>query len=317
MWKLDSRCANQSCDHVINLQILDENRDGFAKMPTCKETGEVIGCADTRFSGMDSAQVFKILREEPQDEEDGDGNGNGSGDGAGMDEHDWENAEEMTAEEEDALARDIDSAIRQGGMAASKSGMAGGNATIDELMKVKVDWREVVREFAMQLVAGKDFSTYAKPNRRYISSGIYMPSGLTYQMRELCVAQDTSGSVGQRMRTQFISEIKAVCDMVTPELLRVLYWGSSVVGDETYGTKGKHPLESLLTQTKIVDGGGTCPAVVPQYMKEKGIKPDAVILLTDGDVWGGWGCPILWCIADNPTATPPVGKCVHINTRAL
>jgi predicted metal-dependent peptidase len=67
--------------------------------------------------------------------------------------------------------------------------------------------------------------------------------------------------------------------------------------------------------TKPAGGGGTDPSCVPQYLNEKGIKPECVIMLTDGYVggWGQWSVPVLWCILNNRSANPSVGIAVHIN----
>ena len=51
------------------------------------------------------------------------------------------------------------------------------------------------------------------------------------------------------------------------------------------------------------------------YMREKGIKPEAIIVLTDGyiDNWGAdWNAPILWTIVRNKTTVAPVGKTIHV-----
>ena len=58
--------ANAACDYVINLELNDENDDGFAVMPS----GDYQGLVDERFRGMDSAQVFDILlSEQPEQPE--------------------------------------------------------------------------------------------------------------------------------------------------------------------------------------------------------------------------------------------------------
>ena len=331
MYDIDPFLANCACDYVINIRIVDDNKDdGFAELPEG-------GLVDERFRGMDEAQVFNILRQEqdeqstgddggddPQDNESGDddsqGNESGSGSeqsaGAGLDQHDWDGAQELSDEEKRELARDIDEAIRQGAMAAGKMGGTG-NRGLDELLQPQVDWREVLREFVQTTCAGSDYSTYARPNRRLMSQGIYMPSGVSEQVEELVIAIDTSGSIGQSELTEFLSEVKGVCDTVKPNKVRLLYWGSDVVGDESYDM---HELDNLVTSTKPMGGGGTDVNCVTQYMAKKGIKPQAVIVLTDGHLYGGWGewtCPVLWTILDNERALADVGKTVHIKSRDM
>ena len=331
MYDIDPFLANCACDYVINIRIVDDNKDdGFAELPEG-------GLVDERFRGMDEAQVFNILRQEQdeqstgdsggsdsQDNESGDGdpqdNESGSGSeqsaGAGLDQHDWDGAQELSDEEKRELARDIDEAIRQGAMAAGKMGGTG-NRGLDELLQPQVDWREVLREFVQTTCAGSDYSTYARPNRRLMSQGIYMPSGVSEQVEELVIAIDTSGSIGQSELTEFLSEVKGVCDTVKPNKVRLLYWGSDVVGDESYDM---HELDNLVTSTKPMGGGGTDVNCVTQYMAKKGIKPQAVIVLTDGHLYGGWGewtCPVLWTILDNERALADVGKTVHIKSRDM
>jgi predicted metal-dependent peptidase len=325
MYEIDPHLANCACDYVINIKIVDDNRqDGFAELPEG-------GLVDERFRGMDSAQVFNILRkeqdEQSQDDQGGDSQDDESGgDGepssspgggsAGLDEHDWEGAQSLSDEDKRELARDIDEAIRQGAMAAGKMGGTG-NRDLDELLQPQIDWREVLREFIQNTCAGSDYSTYARPNRRLMSQGIIMPSGISEQVGELVIAIDTSGSIGQRELTAFLSEVKGVCDTVKPDKLRLLYWGSSVVGDEAYDM---HELDNLVKSTKPMGGGGTDVNCVTQYMADEGIKPQACIVLTDGYLYSGWGdwtCPVLWAILDNKSAVPDEGKAVHIKSRDM
>ena len=329
MYDIDPHLANCACDYVINIKIVDDNKDdGFAQLPEG-------GLVDERFRGMDSAQVFNILRKEQeeqqsQDSQDNESEGDGEqseggttgsnnaavGQETGFDEHDWEGAQSLSDEEQRELARDIDEAIRQGAMAAGKMGGTG-NRDLDELLQPQVDWREVLREFIQNTCAGNDYSTYARPNRRLMSQGIIMPSGISEQVGELVIAIDTSGSIGQRELTAFLSEVKGVCDTVKPDKLRLLYWGSSVVGDEAYDM---HELDNLTKSTKPMGGGGTDVNCVTQYMADEGIKPQACIVLTDGYLYSGWGdwtCPILWAILDNKGAVPDEGKAVHIKSRDM
>jgi predicted metal-dependent peptidase len=150
-----------------------------------------------------------------------------------------------------------------------------------------------------------------------MGAGMYMPSAISERVDELVVAVDTSGSIGDRELNVFLSEVKGICDMVKPERVRLLYWGCSVVADETY----EHDeLDTLVNSTKPRGGGGTLVECVPEYMAQKGINPQACIVLTDGYLggsWGRWLQPVLWAIMDNKSAVPNVGKAVHIKSTDL
>ena len=333
LWDIDPQLANMAMDYVIDLEILDENQDGFATLPE----GALI---DERFRGMDTAQVFNILRKEQESKPTGEGEGSGSGDNesggddgqvrsnttgsqntavgekTGFDEHDWEGAKDMTPDEERDLARDIDEAIRQGAMSAGKMG-ANSARSLQELLQPQVDWREVLREFINATCSGRDYSTWARPNRRYLSQGVYMPTGISQQVGELVLAIDTSGSVGQLELTVMLTEVKAVCDTVKPDRVRILYWGHEVVGDEVYEN---NELDKLVQSTKPRGGGGTDVRCITHYMEKKNIKPQATIVLTDGYLGGGWGewtCPVLWAVLDNKRAVPDTGKTVHIKSGVM
>ena len=307
MYREHKVAANMACDFVINVKLVDDNTDGFATM-----TGELkMGCFDPKYRGWDSAKVFADLKQQAQS-----GKGGGSGQGTGFDEHGWDDAQEMTADEKQELAREIDEAIRQGALAAGKAG-SGADRDLTELMEPQVDWREVLRDFVTSTCVGSDYSTWRKPNRRYIGANIYLPSGISERIGEIVVAIDTSGSIGGHELSAFLSEVGSIAETVSPEAVRVLYWDTKVCGDEEY--KGDE-VKNITKSTKPKGGGGTTVECVPQYLQDKQIKAQCVIVLTDGYLggsWGQWNHPLLWTILDNRNAVPDCGKAVHIKRRDM
>ena len=295
--------ANVACDYVINIQLADgDGGTGFIKMPK-------VGLLDAEYRNMDSAQVFHQIYDSLPEGDDGRGVGNS------LDDHGWEEAEQLSEEEKGDLEREVEEAIRQGVLVAGKLG-SGGARDLEELLKPQIDWRDVLREFISTTCAGKDFSTWARPNRRFVSTGVYMPSGISEKVGELVIAIDTSASIGQCELTTFLSEVKSVCDNVRPERIRLLYWDTRVCADETYDHA---ETDTLVQSTKPAGGGGTDVSCVSEYMAEHKIDPQAVIVFTDGYVydWGTWTCPILWAIYDFERAKPDCGKVVHIAKNKL
>ena len=305
---LSKKCAlttNKACDYVINQQIIDDNDDEFVE-------GIEGMCIDPKYRGWDSQRVFDDIYEE-SDDDDEEGGDVGGGGQQPIDEHDWEGAEGLSDEEQEGLAKEIDEAIRQGAITASKMG-TGGERTVADLLEPQVDWREVLREFITDTCSGSDYATYNRPNRRMMHTGIYFPSGITEQVDELVLAIDTSGSIGQRELSAFLTEIKSICDTVHPKSVRIIYWDTEVCAEEVYSV---HELDTLTQSTKPAGGGGTDVSCVTSYMATNGITPQATIILTDGYLYGGWGswdCPTLWCILDNKGATANCGKTIHINS---
>ena len=314
LYKDNAQLANMACDYVINLMIVDENRDGFATMPKDAQ-GNNIGLLDDKFRNMDTAQVYKILKQDQ--EQNGSDTSNTPSEGAGLDEHDWEGAQEMSADEQRELAKEIDQAIRQGALTAGKVG-SGGNRAIDQLLQPEVNWREVLREFITETCRGNDDSTWRQPSRRHLAMGMLRPSGITERVGELVIAIDTSGSIGQHELTKCLSEIKGVCDTVKPESVRILYWDTKVCSEEVYGDVpgACGSLEQLTQTTKPQGGGGTNVQCVTDYIRDNNINAQAVIVLTDGYLggdWGVWTMPLLWGILDNKSAKPTIGKPLHIS----
>ena len=308
MYDEDAQLANQACDYVINQKLVDDNKDGFATMTGSLE----IGCLDAKYRGWDSAMVFADLKKQGKG---GSSNGDGQS-GDGFDQHDWEDAKDMTDEEKQGLAREIDEAIRQGALAAGKVG-TGGERMFEDLLQPQQDWREVLREFVTTTCTGRDYSTWQRPNRRYIGAGYYMPSGISESIGEIVVAPDMSGSIGQHELTRMLSEVKGIADTVHPEAIRLLYWDTQVCADERYET---HELDTMMQSTKPAGGGGTTVECVPEYMTAEGIKAQAAIVFTDGYIfgsWGQWDCPVLWVIVDNKHCNPPFGTTVHVTARDI
>jgi predicted metal-dependent peptidase len=316
------RLANAACDYVINLMLKDlDPTESVIAMPRFPVghpmAGKVMGLVDERFRGMNSKQVFDILKQEQENGGSGDGDGDGEG---GFDDHDWDDAKDMTEQEKKELEREIDQAIRQGMMAQQKIAGTGAGGGLDrelaDLLEPKVNWREVLRDFVKSICNSKDASSWRKVNRRFLSTGTYMPSLIGEKVGHLVIAIDTSGSVGDEELSEFLSEVKGIAEEVNPACVDLLYWGSSVVGHETYGDG---EATNIINSTRPKDGGGTSPSCVSEYLKEKNIKPECVIILTDGCVGGDWGsewtAPTLWCIVgDWFDGEAGNGKTIHIKS---
>jgi len=307
LWTLDAALANAAMDYVINLILKDTD-------PYCEviempmRDGEVLGLIDEKYRGMNTKKVFDILKQEQEE-------GGGGGGGEGFDDHDWEGASEQPAEEVEAQAKEVERALRQGRMLDGKiNGKGGSNLPreIADLLKPKVDWREQLREFVNAICANKDASSWRRVNRRFLHMDMYMPSLVGESVGHIVVGVDTSGSIRTEDITRFLSEVQAIANHVHPEKVDLIYWDHAVAGHEEYDAAS---LMTLVNSTKPRGGGGTDPRCVSTYLKEKKVKPECVIMLTDGYIgdWGNdWDAPTLWAITDNEQAMSPVGKTIHM-----
>jgi predicted metal-dependent peptidase len=328
LYERDRRVANQACDYVINIQLLDMDPDGkLLHMPKDKNTGAAIGLVDARFRGMDTRQVFDILMQEKQDGGGGGGGGGGDGEGGGeqsdggsdssggLDQHDWEDAVNgMSKEEQEQLGRDIDQALRQGGIYAGK---VGGNMPreIGELLKPKVNWREVLRRFVRTSLKDRDSVSWRRAHKNYLWQDVILPSIMGKRVKSLVIAMDTSGSIQGPILTEFLSEMNAIVRDIGADRIDVLYWDTEVAGHETY--KGTN--KDIVHRTNPRGGGGTDPDCVVDFMHEHELKPDALIMLTDGYMhsnkpkWAAIKAPTLWCVIGNDSYQVPNGQKLNIN----
>ena len=305
LYALNPRKANMACDYVINLLIVLENADGFAVMPKG-------GLLDRKFMHMDTAQVFNLI---PDDDGNGEGGAGDAGDGGGegFDQHDWESAKSMTDAEVAQVKEQIDRALRQGMMSATKLGNDGASR-FAELLEPEVDWREVMRNFFTETCRGDEDSTFRVPERRALARGLLRPSSISEQVDEIIFANDLSGSVSRQLG-KYMGEMKSLLETVKVKRVRVLYWDTKICREEIYGEGGTAPISQLISTTKPAGGGGTDVRCVSNYIKENNLNPSAVVVFTDGYLgseWGTWSHPLMWCIVDNKSAKPKNGKSVHV-----
>jgi predicted metal-dependent peptidase len=157
-----------------------------------------------------------------------------------------------------------------------------------------------------------DDSSWNRVNKRFVGDDVYFPTMISESIGEIVVAPDMSGSCTHYI-TPFLSEVKAIMDEVHPEKLHLLYWDHVVAGHEEYDASN---MDSLVQSTKPRGGGGTDPRSVMNYVNNRNIKPQCIIILTDGEVGGNWGtewnAPVLWVVVGNRNIVAPVGTTIHM-----
>jgi len=281
-----------ACDYVINQQISDIDENGrLIKVPS-------MALIDKRFRGMDSKQVFDILK---QEQEQGGGQGQGDGEGQPLDDHMWQNAADMPSAEREALEKAIDQAIRQGEQLAGKLGGTSARS-IGALPEPKVDWREQLRDFVTSVTSGRDTSTWRRPNRRWLANNTYMPSPYSEAVGELVIAVDTSGSIDEQAIGEFLAEVVSICDTVNPEKVTLLYWDTAVAAAEVYD-QGSYT--GLIASTRPAGGGGTDAHCVTDWLTNNNCTPELVIMLSDGYLSNGFpdfNLPTLWAMTSDIVA---------------
>jgi predicted metal-dependent peptidase len=327
IWKalddIDRNITNAACDFVINVQLYDmDPEEKFIAFPRSKATGDREGLFDEQYRGMDTKQVFDILLKKKK--EGGHGGRKVKGDGTnrqpvdmfddedgdvGFDNHDWDGAKQLSEEDKKQLDREVEQAIRQGGIYAGKFG---GNTPreIGELLNPKVDWKEVLQRFARSNIKDRDSISWRKAHKNFLWQDIILPSILGKRVKSLLLAMDTSGSVAGPLLTDFLSEMNGLVKSVGIDRLDIVYWDAEIQAHEIF-TGG---VKDIVHRTSPKGGGGTDPDVVVDLIVEKQLKPDAIIMLSDGYMhtnkqkWAAVTAPTLWCIIGNDNYEVPNGQ---------
>jgi predicted metal-dependent peptidase len=311
LFEEDHDLANRACDYVVNRIIIEADPSESVVQFPRNPDGSRLGLYDKRFDGMSARQVFDLLKQEQKDNPDG-------GKGEGFDEHGWDDAQSLPDAERDALEKEIDHALRRGEAEAKKCGLGNGNtpAEIGQLLRPQIDWKNALREFITSHCARKDDTTYRRINRRFHALDLILPTTYGENLGHIVVGADLSGSMWSGSPSdmkKILSEFVGITRMVNPEHVDLLYWDGHVTGHEEYKQGDYDAIENAM---RPVGGGGTDPSCVQRYLKDNNIKPDCIVMMTDGEVFGEWGsnwpAPILWVIAGNTSIVAGTGKTVHV-----
>ena len=274
--KRDPRRWNEACDYAINPLLLDAG----LSLPD-----DVL--VDSRFRGMSAAQIYNLREAEAQPQSDDQSEskqntGSESNDSAG-DENDSgtpsvpesqssigqvidapEAGDDMPSMEEQI--RDWEIAVNQAATVAQQAGKvpAGLKRTLEGAADAQVDWREVLRRLWSDTIPAD--SSWLRPNRRHIWSGLYLPGVVREGTGEIAIAVDCSGSVNARQLRLFEAEIRSILEGQRPERVHVLYFDAEVHKVDTY-TAGE------MLHLEPVGGGGTDFGPCFDWINEHGSPP--------------------------------------------
>jgi predicted metal-dependent peptidase len=272
---------NQAGDYVINQLLTD---DSIGKMP--KD-----GLLNPHLHKAGNGTTDGIYNLLPEDDEGGDP----------MD--DCEDGDGSPAEKEQQAA-EWKVKVAQAAQAAKMMGKmsAGLERLVAEVLQPKVDWRDVWYRFFQR--CKDDTRSYARPNRRFLAQGMYLPSASGETLGEVLFAIDCSGSINQQTIDQFAAEIRITKDDFNPMAIHLVYFDSEVSHYERFGRDDDLHVEPH-------GGGGTDFAPVFEFIKERQIEPIAIVFLTDlccNSFGEQPDCPVLWVSTDEGTA--PFGEVV-------
>ena len=154
-----------------------------------------------------------------------------------------------------------------------------------------VDWRTLLRRH-MTDAAKRDYS-WSVPNRRFIDSGLYLPSIRSEGIDAIAVIIDTSGSLDPETLTGFWSEVREVATEIEPERV-ILLQVDTAVRDAAEYAAGDLPEEIT-----VKGRGGTDFRPGFAWLQEHDIHPGVCLYLTDMECSRypetEPGFDVLWC----------------------
>ena len=175
------------------------------------------------------------------------------------------------AEEEQAW----DEAMHQAASLAKAQGKLPGavEETVRGAHASTVDWRTLLRRY-MTDAAKRDYS-WSLPNRRFIDSGLYLPSIRSEGIDTIAVIVDTSGSLPAATLAAFWTELREIATELQPERVILLQVDAAVQDAAEYAGA------DLPDEIAVKGRGGTDFRPGFAWLEEHGIRPGVCLYLTD------------------------------------
>ena len=306
----DPQLWNIADDYCVNADLKKHRVGEFITTVPC--------LYDAKYDGMCAEEVYDILYENAEkidisslidkmldehlegDDQDGDAGGEGDQPGKGR--------PKLSKAEKDAIRDEIKEAVLAAAAASDGAGNlpAGVKRLIQDMTAPKMDWRELLR-MQLESTIKSDF-TWMRNSRRGWHMDAVMPGMKLDPMIDVAVSIDASGSMGDQMLKDFLSEVAGIMEQFPNYRIHVLSFDTQVYNTQQFDSEN---LDDI-TGYEIKGGGGTDFDCVFQYFKENEIEPKRHIMFTDGYPYGSWGdeqyCDTVFIIHGSKTIVPPFGQ---------
>ena len=257
---------------------------------------------------MSSEEVYAKLKENPPPPRKGSGSGDGDDDGK-PDAGGFDGKGDLEDAQDEATRVDMEATIVAAAKMAKECGQ--GSTLIDRVLdnvgQPHVRWQDVTRSMLTESSAA-DY-TYTRPSRRFIGSGLYMPSLRTDSLGGLAIGFDTSGSMGPKECSQIAAELQAIVDDLQPSFIEVVYCDYNVTHVERFERDD-------MLDLKPKGGGGTRFQPVFEHFDKSGERYCGMIFFTDME--GNLGeCeeptfPVIWADIGHSHPSEPFGTRVTV-----
>jgi len=180
---------------------------------------------------------------------------------------------------------------------------------LDRLMTPKLNWRQILYTLMRSMI--KYDYTYMRPSRRSYSSGLILPGQETQERVTATAFLDGSASTSKKMVSDFLAECRSIMTTFRDYELTIATFDTEIYNVKVFTPFNMHEINAY----EFKGGGGTLPSCCWKYLKEKRLKPDKILLFTDGEVNLDWGdsnyADTVFIIHSNPDIIAPYGRTIH------
>jgi len=193
---------------------------------------------------------------------------------------------------DDRLAQDWRMRMASAAQQARRAGRLGAcwERLVERLIEPRLEWRSLLARF-LASVARDDYS-FQRASRR---DGDALLPTLQSRQIDLCVALDTSGSIGETELAAFAAEIDALKGQVRARI-------TLHACDDQLAPAGPwvfQPWQPVDLPERLPGGGGTDFRPVFEWIEQEGLRPDLLLYFTDaeGDFPGSPPpYPVVWLV---------------------
>ena len=140
----------------------------------------------------------------------------------------------------------------------------------------KIKWQVLLKDFLIEEI--NEETSYSTPERKYIHMDLIIPGYGTQEekLEEIWAFVDSSGSIGSNEMSQFLTQLYRISKEFHC-VINICYWDTEVTDVYKKIANEKDIFNSLPKHS-----GGTDINCVYRWIKENKVKPDVMLVLTDG-----------------------------------
>jgi len=309
----DPRLWNIADDYCVNQDLIDQRIGDFIP----------VGLHDDKYQGWSAEEVYDDLYKNAEKiniddlvdrliDEHLDGEGDGQ-DGEGDDKEGDDKSKgrpKISEEEKKQIREEMKEAVLQAAQASGADKLPSGvRRLINNLTNPQLNWRELIQQ-QIQSQVKSDYS-WMRPSRRGWHVDSVLPGSDLAESIDVCIAIDTSGSMGDDQLKDLLSEVKGIMESYDDFKLRVWTFDTEVYGMQEFTPDNAEDIVNY----EMKGGGGTDFMANWEFMKENQIEPKLFIMFTDGWPWDSWGdpdyCDTLFIIHGGRDIEAPFGVTAH------